>query len=293
MKRKAGVLTLLVLMLLCLSQTVFSADQVFFYHTDPAGTPLAMTNASGQVVWKADYKPFGEENTVTTNPKNTKEFVGKEKDEETGVYYFGARYMEPKIGRFTAVDPVSAVDSRTSKTNAEMLLNPQRLNSYTYALNNPYRYMDIDGRLTVNIWDYKGKDVAWGHASITLENGTHISWWPNAEGRDRNPIFPQIYTAPANKMQEFADDIRLEERQPDHQIKIIGLDEGKIENWWREFKKTNQWKTLTQNCSTTASDALKEGGGENYTSWWRSHNLIWTPSDVNQFASGIKENLEK
>jgi RHS repeat-associated protein len=97
------------------------------------------------VVWKADYKPFGEENTVTANPKNNKEFAGKEKDEETGLYYFGARYMEPKIGRFTAVDPVRAVDPHNSITNEEMLLNPQRVNSYAYAFNNPYKFVDPFG----------------------------------------------------------------------------------------------------------------------------------------------------
>ncbi len=105
-----------------------AAEQVFFYHTDPAGTPQSITDSSGTVVWKADYKPFGEENSITGSAANNKRFVGKEKDEETGLSYFGARYEDAKTGRFTAVDPVGAVDSSTSRTNEKMLLEPQRLN---------------------------------------------------------------------------------------------------------------------------------------------------------------------
>lgn len=133
------------LMILMTAQAVFAAEQVFFYHTDPAGTPLAMTDSTGKVVWKADYRPFGEEQSVTQTQTNDKRFIGKEKDEETGLSYFGARYENAKIGRFIAPDPVRAVDPKTSMTNEKLLLNPQRLNTYAYALNNPYRYMDPDG----------------------------------------------------------------------------------------------------------------------------------------------------
>jgi RHS repeat-associated protein len=105
-----------------------------------------MTDTNGTVVWRADYKPFGEEQSVTQSPENVMKFVGKEKDKETGLYYFGARYMKPEIGRFTSPDTVGPVDPRTSKTNYQMLLNPQKLNRYAYGLNNPFRYLDPDGR---------------------------------------------------------------------------------------------------------------------------------------------------
>ena len=140
-----------ILLVFAFSFSASAAEQVFFYHTDPAGTPLVMTNSSGAVVWKADYKPFGEENSITGAGVNDRRFVGKEKDEETGLSYFGARYEDAKTGRFIAVDPVGAVDAKSSKTNEKMLLNPQRLNAYAYALNNPYRYVDPDGREVVTL----------------------------------------------------------------------------------------------------------------------------------------------
>ncbi len=142
------------LLLVCTLLAAFpalAAEKVYFYHTDPAGTPLAMTDSNGSVVWRADYKPFGEENTVAESQENNKEFVGKEKDDESGLYYFGARYMNPKTGRFAAIDPVGAVDERTSRTNEKLLLNPQSLNPYAYSLNNPYRFVDPDGKNPVLI----------------------------------------------------------------------------------------------------------------------------------------------
>jgi len=134
-----------VVLCLLLAVDAYGGEVIFFYHTDPAGTPLAMTDSSGNVVWRGDYKPFGEEIEITPEPENKLKFVGKEKDKETGLLYFGARYMEGKIGRFISPDPVGAVDPRSGSINHKNILNPQRLNYYAYGLNNPYRYIDPDG----------------------------------------------------------------------------------------------------------------------------------------------------
>jgi RHS repeat-associated protein len=144
---KIGTLCVCVIItILMVIGTVSAAEKVFFYYSDPAGTPLAMTDTNGTVVWRADYKPFGEEETVTPSPENVMKFAGKEKDKETGLYYFGARYMKAEIGRFISPDPVGPVDAGTSKTNYQMLTNPQKLNRYAYSLNNPYRYLDPNGK---------------------------------------------------------------------------------------------------------------------------------------------------
>jgi len=152
---------------------------------DPAGTPLAMTNSSGTVVWKVDYKPFGEEQSVTQSPENVMKFVGKEKDKETGLYYFGARYMKAEIGRFTSPDPVGPVDPRTSKTNYKSLENPQKLNRYTYTLNNPNKYVDPLGLFEITIVDTGERNGPTYGAKIKVigDNGkvaeVRGSTWPN------------------------------------------------------------------------------------------------------------------
>ncbi len=147
----------------------FAAEKVYFYHTDAAGTPVAMTDASGAKVWETDYKPFGEEQSIIASTDNNKKFIGKEKDEETGLYYFGARYMDAGIGRFTSVDPAGITEKD--------LLNPQRLNRYSYGLNNPYRYIDLDGRdaIAIVFKQYKiatpiGRIGGIGHAGALLIN---------------------------------------------------------------------------------------------------------------------------
>jgi RHS repeat-associated protein len=119
---------------------------VEYYHLDALGTVRAVTNQAGEAVERHDYLPYGEEWCGTAPcPAPTQgqplRFTGKERDVETGLDYFGARYYGSKIGRFTTVDPVY--------TWQENLVDPQRWNRYAYARNNPLRYVDPDGRLTL------------------------------------------------------------------------------------------------------------------------------------------------
>jgi RHS repeat-associated protein len=117
---------------------------------------------------------MGEDGLMKTlaGATNNKQFVRKEKDKETGLYYFGARYMNDKIGRFISVDPIGPVDEKTGKVNEKMLLNPQRLNRYAYGLNNPYRYVDRDG-----MW---GEDVHSGIDNYQKGYGTY--YWARQAG---------------------------------------------------------------------------------------------------------------
>ena len=120
-------------------------DTVRYYHLDSLGSVRAVTNQSGAVVERHDYLPYGEECTTgpcASNPGagagQPRKFTGKERDTETGLDYFGARYYGSKIGRFTTVDPAYTI--------AENLVDPQRWNRYSYARNNPLKYVDPDGR---------------------------------------------------------------------------------------------------------------------------------------------------
>jgi len=131
--------------------TAVAAEEIIFYHTDAVGTPVAMSNMQGERIWEADYKPFGEEYTVNVSTENDKRFVGKVKDEETGLNYFGARYLSAGTGRFLAPDSVRAVDPFSGGINPLALADPQRQNVYGYSLNNPNRYVDPDGNFAILI----------------------------------------------------------------------------------------------------------------------------------------------
>lgn len=100
-------------------------------------------------MWKAEYQPFGETYSTEATEENNRQFIGKELDDETNLSYFGARYLDSEIGRFLAPDPVRVVDQASGKVNGAILADPQRLNSYAYGLNNPYRYVDPDGESAI------------------------------------------------------------------------------------------------------------------------------------------------
>ena len=87
--------------------------------------------------WVA-HLPFGQEWAGTPAETSPKMFAGQERDVETGLDYFGARYYRAEIGRFTTVDPELNIKGA--------LVDPQRWNRYAYARNNPLRYTDPDGR---------------------------------------------------------------------------------------------------------------------------------------------------
>jgi RHS repeat-associated protein len=117
-------------------------DEVVYYHIDAIGSVRATTDAAGAVIGRYDYLPFGEP-WAPPSSADVMRFVGKERDAETDLDYFGARYYRDVSGRFTTVDPVLNVEAA--------LADPQRWNRYGYALNNPTRVVDPDGKEPVTI----------------------------------------------------------------------------------------------------------------------------------------------
>ncbi len=101
---------------------------------------MVAASADGHPLWQATFLPFGQEydpQMGTNNYKFTLRLrsgqAGQERDPESGLDYFGARYYASSVGRFTIPDPLMA-SARAS--------NPQTWNRYTYALNNPLRFVD-------------------------------------------------------------------------------------------------------------------------------------------------------
>lgn len=119
--------------------------------TDMLGSPRVITDSSGNVISRHDYMPFGEEIFAGTGGRTSgqgfggteslrKKFTGYERDSETGLDFAKARYYASTNGRFNSPD-VAGPD----------LTNPQTLNKYRYALNNPLLYVDPSGRYEENV----------------------------------------------------------------------------------------------------------------------------------------------
>ena len=134
-------------------QPVSASPGAYYYHTDPGGTPLAITGNQCNVVWRGFYEPFGNEYNISGTISNDMRFVGNEKDNETGLNYFSARYLDVTLGRFLAPDPVGPVDSNTGKISDTILTAPQSLNGYAYAGNNPVSFADPLGLSLVQVPD--------------------------------------------------------------------------------------------------------------------------------------------
>jgi RHS repeat-associated protein len=117
---------------------------VEYFHLDALGSIRAVSNASGQLVERHDYLPFGEECTTGNcaaplRGSQPRQFTGKERDKETGLDYFGARYLASPTARFTTVDPVLATSAA--------IADPQRWNRYAYGRANPLRFHDPTGAI--------------------------------------------------------------------------------------------------------------------------------------------------
>ena len=132
----------LVGLLLLPCRPVLAQTTIEYYHLDALGSVRAVTNQQGQVIRTHDFQPFGEEENAAPVQTDVRLFNGKERDKETALDYFGARYYRGEIGRFTTVDPVY--------TWSENLADPQRWNRYAYVRNNPLRFVDPDGRIAVD-----------------------------------------------------------------------------------------------------------------------------------------------
>jgi len=116
------------------------AEEVTYYHLDVLGSTVAATDDTGAVLWTESYEPFGERRERSDGGSNSQWYTGKTEDTAIGLNYFGARWYNSRTGRFTAMDPVGFVES-----------NPQSFNRYAYANNNPYKFVDPDGRVPILI----------------------------------------------------------------------------------------------------------------------------------------------
>ncbi|MBO9202430.1 MULTISPECIES: SpvB/TcaC N-terminal domain-containing protein [Niastella] len=111
-----------------------SSHFLYYYHADHLGSTGYVTDATGEVYQHMEYIPFGE--TFVEEHSNTERtpylFNGKELDEETGLYYYGARYYDPRTSIWASVDPEAEKNNRWSP--------------YVFSGDNPVVMVDPDGK---------------------------------------------------------------------------------------------------------------------------------------------------
>jgi RHS repeat-associated protein len=139
--------------------------------SDTLGSPRVITGSNQNVKGRHDYLPFGEQlfagSSGRTSQQNynadnlRQQFTSKERDIETGLDYFGARYYASRQGRFTSADPLMG---------SAHVSDPQSWNRYTYVNNNPLRNIDPEGLDKTPVFqDYN--DI-YGEQQRILENSS-------------------------------------------------------------------------------------------------------------------------
>ncbi len=116
-----------------------STGAIHFYFSDHLGSESVVENATGTSCEQdIDYYPYGgQENDYCPNVAQHYKFTGKERDTESGLDNFGARYDSSSMGRFMSPDPLGG-----------SLVDPQTLNKYSYVRNNPINLTDPTGLYT-------------------------------------------------------------------------------------------------------------------------------------------------
>ena len=134
-----------------------ATGEVNYYFADHLGSSRVVTNSSGTILDDADFYPFGGERPIVSTSGNTYKFTGKERDSESGLDFFIARYYSSNLGRFLSPDeftggPLDAFSSNDPHPPGPLpyadITNPQSLNKYPYTYNNPLNNIDPDGHDT-------------------------------------------------------------------------------------------------------------------------------------------------
>ncbi len=183
---------------------VYESD-IVYHHEDHLTGSNVDTDDTGNLIQLLDYYPYGDTrlDEQSSSYANDYKFTGKEKDEDTGLYYYEARYYDSGIGRFISLDPWFGD-----------IYDPQSLNKYAYVRNNPLKYVDETGEVYQKIVDWALK---WA-AKKTLRKEIEEMIFPEQTAGEPDPRIPessysQVQTIfnsnglQANSVRRFYDDV--------------------------------------------------------------------------------------
>jgi RHS repeat-associated protein len=134
---------------------------VYYYINDHLGTTQTVIDKQGQIVWKAEYMPFGKAEVVSETITNNFRFPGQYNDRETEINYNYHRYYNPVIGKYLVPDPLGFGGG---------------INLFSYVWANPITYFDYFGLAKGDWWDIRtyvsiSLSHTWIGRGVTISEG--------------------------------------------------------------------------------------------------------------------------
>jgi RHS repeat-associated protein len=115
------------------AQTIF---YYYYYYSDHLGSSRLITDRDRNAIQRYGYSGFGRSWDPSVSVSVSHRYTSQIQDEDTGLYYYHARYYDPELGRFIQADPI-VPDPWSS----------QSFDRYSYCVNNPLKYVDPSGNI--------------------------------------------------------------------------------------------------------------------------------------------------
>ncbi len=161
--------------------------EIEYTHNDHLGSTSVTTDSDGDDLATVKYFPFGGARPDSDAPNTAKLFTGQRLD-QTGLYFYNARYYDATIGRFISADTI-----------VPDIYNPQAWNRYSYCLNNPLKYVDPSGHdVEYDGVNYTDEQIQWMH-DMALMFGA---------GQEPTPSYGSGGSSPPDPTNEIVDDHR-------------------------------------------------------------------------------------
>lgn len=224
----------------------------YFHHADGLGSIVALTNASGSAVQTYSYDSFGN-TTISDGISQPYAYTAREYDTETGLYFYRARYYDPRAGRFLTKDPIGFAG--------------RDVNLYAYVGNNPIIFADPLGLLV-----YATYDKATGRFNVTdLDTGQQVSISAESGGKPWGAPIPlgwyeildhpdpdflrldAIDSAPRNDVHDPTGRSHLRLHKPGNTTGCIAA------------KKADEWKKVRDLIRNTKTTTVPD----NAKPWWK------------------------
>ncbi len=255
-----------------------STASVSYVHTDNLTGSSIITNSSDKQIELTDYYPYGEvrldQNSNGSHINEQRKFTGYEFDQTTSLNYANARYQSGKWGRFMSQDPsfLAIGDNNrfralTGQNQREQLADPQQLNSYAYARNNPVKNTDPTGNqvvleaATLPMWApyaIAGAAALYYAANAIVQNISEMRW-----------VQPQIPTSAQGQPQAQDPGDMIKNMKPNipNWAKVVAagiLGVVGVTEYYDGYKnQDNSAKDITNGSNTTQSNKNERIGPTN------------------------------